>query len=147
MYILDKVFTVLSTRRNTDSQLLMSAYRQKMYWGMFSACMFSFILVTHVLVYQTNILSFKKYIEIRDSFGICHILEILTCTTSMSLKKGLRRSRTSLGLSFPTRLYSHTTRYIRHFPMVQKNLLTIFCIHNILNEQFPSYCVSSHMVV
>lgn len=54
MYILDKVFTVLSTRRNTDSQLLMSAYRQKMYWGMFSACMFSFILVTHVLVYQTN---------------------------------------------------------------------------------------------
>lgn len=70
------------------------------------------ILITHV--YQANKLSFFK-IEIRDSFGLCHILEIVTYITSTSL----RRTKEKLDLPEP-QLSCHTTHYFWHSPVVQK---------------------------
>ena len=66
--------------------------------------------------------------------------EILTGIPSL---KDEMRGRWTL-LSYQViQLYLH---YFWHSPRVRKKVLTIFCIYNILDEQFLSYCVSSHMV-
>lgn len=93
---------------------------------------------------QINYL-FKK--EITDSFGLCCVFEVLPYIYHKYITEEMTERKS--GPPGPQLSYQVTQSYHYLFLTVScgsKEVLTIFCIYNILDEPFPSYFVSSHMV-